>query len=196
MSAPYNTMQTSYPNFIDVSTIQHHANIISQLYRCQHHTTSCKHHIPTLQMSALYNIMQTSYPNFTDVSTTQHHANIISQLYRCQHHTTPCKHHIPTLQMSAPYNTMQTSYPNFTDVSMLHHTNIISQLQMSAPCNIPKYLQSCLNELTFKGNIISFIKLLTIFCAVCMSLLMVIYSKKIYIKVSKHYLVYNAMYYV
>ncbi len=39
---------------------------------------------------------------------------------------------------------------------------------------IPKYYISCLRELTFKGNISSFITLLTIFCELFMSLLMVI----------------------
>ncbi len=38
---------------------------------------------------------------------------------------------------------------------------------------------SSLNELTFKGNIFSFIKLLIIFCAVCMSLAMVLNFKNI-----------------
>ncbi len=60
---------------------------------------------------------------------------------------------------------------------------------------IPKYHLCYLNELTFNGNLFSFIELLTIFCAVFISYLMVINSKKIKIKISKHYLVNNAMYY-
>ncbi len=41
----------------------------------------------------------------------------------------------------------------------------------------PKYHPSCFNELTFKGNIFSFIKLLTCFCYVFMSCIIVINSK-------------------
>ncbi len=43
---------------------------------------------------------------------------------------------------------------------------------------IPKYCLYYLNELTFNGNLFSFIELLTIFCAVFISYLMVINSKK------------------
>ncbi len=43
---------------------------------------------------------------------------------------------------------------------------------------IPKYRLCYLNELTFNGNIFSFIELLTIFCAVFISYIMVINSKK------------------
>ncbi len=43
---------------------------------------------------------------------------------------------------------------------------------------MPKYHTSGLNKLIFKGNIFSFIKLLTLFCAVFMSCLMVILTKK------------------
>ncbi len=35
---------------------------------------------------------------------------------------------------------------------------------------IPKYHPSCLNQLTFKGSILSLIKLLIIFCAIFMPL--------------------------
>ncbi len=53
---------------------------------------------------------------------------------------------------------------------------------------IPKYHQSCLNLLTFNWNIFSLINIMTIFCAVFMSLLMAVKlrkSLKIYITVSK-----------
>ncbi len=60
---------------------------------------------------------------------------------------------------------------------------------------VPKFHTSCLNELTFKGNISSFTKLLTIFCADFMSLLMVINRKNISIKVSIYYFMNNATYY-
>ncbi len=43
---------------------------------------------------------------------------------------------------------------------------------------ILKYQPFCLNELTIKGFIFSFIKLLTIFCTVFMSLLIFINNKK------------------
>ncbi len=43
---------------------------------------------------------------------------------------------------------------------------------------IPKYRLCYLNELTFNGNLFSFIELLTIICAVFISYLMVINSKK------------------
>ncbi len=43
---------------------------------------------------------------------------------------------------------------------------------------IPNYRLCYLNELTFNGNLFSFIVLLTIFCAVFISYLMVINSKK------------------
>ncbi len=43
---------------------------------------------------------------------------------------------------------------------------------------IPKYHTSCHCELTVKGNIFTFIKVLTLFCEVLMSVLMVIFSKK------------------
>ncbi len=46
---------------------------------------------------------------------------------------------------------------------------------------ILKYCLCYLNEVTFNGNLISFIDFLTIFCAVFISYLMVINSKKIYI---------------
>ncbi len=48
----------------------------------------------------------------------------------------------------------------------------------------PKYHIFCLNELTFKEIFHLIFKLLTIFCVVCMSLLVVIISKKIYINQS------------
>ncbi len=63
---------------------------------------------------------------------------------------------------------------------------------------IPKYRLCYLNKLTvnmFNGNLFSFIELLTIFCAVFISYLMVINSKKYTSKYPKHYLVSNAMYY-
>ncbi len=44
---------------------------------------------------------------------------------------------------------------------------------------IPKYHAYCLNDLTVKGNILSFIKLLAIFCADVMSPVVVINSKNI-----------------
>ncbi len=59
----------------------------------------------------------------------------------------------------------------------------------------PKCHPSCLNELKFKENIFSLIKLLTISWAVFMSLLIVLNNKKNIHKVSKHYYVNNAMYY-
>ncbi len=43
---------------------------------------------------------------------------------------------------------------------------------------IPKHHLCYLDELTFNGNLFSFIELLIIFCAVFISYLMVIYSKK------------------
>ncbi len=43
---------------------------------------------------------------------------------------------------------------------------------------IPKYHLCYLNDLTFNGNLFCFIELLTIFCAVFMSYLMVINNKK------------------
>ncbi len=43
---------------------------------------------------------------------------------------------------------------------------------------IPKYRLCYLNELTFNGNLLFFIELLTIFCAVFISYLMVINSKE------------------
>ncbi len=43
---------------------------------------------------------------------------------------------------------------------------------------IPKYCLCYLNELTFNGNLFSFIEFLTIFSAVFISYLMVINSKK------------------
>ncbi len=44
---------------------------------------------------------------------------------------------------------------------------------------IPKYRLCYLNELTFNGNLFSFIELLTIFCAVFISYLIIINSKNI-----------------
>ncbi len=45
---------------------------------------------------------------------------------------------------------------------------------------IPKYCLCYLNELTFNGNLFSFIELLIIFCGVFISYLMVINSKNIH----------------
>ncbi len=60
---------------------------------------------------------------------------------------------------------------------------------------ITEYHISCLNKVTFRWSIFSFLTSLSIFCTVVMSLLKVIYSNKISFKISKHYLVNNAMYY-
>ncbi len=53
---------------------------------------------------------------------------------------------------------------------------------MSKCCNMIetcRLIEFCLNKLNLKRNIFLFIKLLTIFCAVFMSLLMFLYCKNI-----------------
>ncbi len=49
---------------------------------------------------------------------------------------------------------------------------------------ITEYHLCYLNELTFKGKLFTFIELLTIFCAVCISYLTVIIVKKYKLKYS------------